>query len=258
MAILGDSFIEAYQVEREETLAARLEPRLPGVEAFEFGRSAHSITRQIAILDMLPRLLADERGPDLPDIVAFQIHGPFSFRQALADEVLRPALWRRALIYGINLVRIPSRIVAAVKASVLGRLVEPTTELMAEADRVMDRGHRSDVGEQGWAVLDRSVRQLADRARALRIRPVFFYLPMFDDLWQESAATDPGIPARRFRDMARRAGADFVDLTGDFRRAIAAGEKPLHFPRDNHLTPLGHEVAARGLAAALRPMLEGR
>ena len=258
VAVLGDSFIEAFQVGRGETIGARLESALPGTEVLDFGEGACSTTRQVGLLDRLPGLLRDDAGPDLPDVVVFQCHGRYSLLEAISEEVLRPALWRRGLESALYRVRVPSEILARVRISVLRRLAEPREDLLLEADRFMERGFRSDVAEAGWAALERSIRNLADRSRALRVRPVFAYLPGFDDLLEETAALDPGIPARRFRDMVGRAGADFVDLTGGFRRALAAGERPLHFREDRHLTPLGHEVAARGLAAALRPMLEGR
>jgi hypothetical protein len=58
------------------------------------------------------------------------------------------------------------------------------------------------------------------------------------------------------RDACERNGAQFVDLTEPFRRSYERDHAALNFPNDYHWNSVGHEVAAEALAKALNGLSE--
>lgn len=255
VAVIGDSMVEAFQVAREETLAARLEEGLPGVEVLGFGMSGHSTVRQDRILARLPDLLREGGTVDLPDVAVFAVHGPYAVRQTLVDFVRPAALWRRGLSWALLHYGGPSRLLLLARDSVLMRLGVPTEDLLAEARNAFRPDHRSALLDRSWELLGESVSSLAAWCRRRGVRPVFAYIPDVSELPAPGPAMDTDAVKRRFEALVREAGADWVDLTGGMRREAGGGGAPLFFRWDQHLTARGHSVAASLLARELEPLL---
>lgn len=256
IALVGDSMVEAFQVRREETMAARLEEALTDVEVLGFGMAGHSTIRQSKILERLPSLLSDGGAPDLPDCVVFAIHGSYAVQQTLVDYVRPRALWRKGLGWTLLNYRGPSRFLLLERDALLAMLAVPTDDLLVEARRASRPGHESELLARCWTMLEGAVEDLAESARSAGMHPVFAYVPDMSDLREPGPDIDPERVRGRFRDLVAGAGADWVDLTPGFRKWTLSGGRECFFKVDQHLTPAGHAAVGALLAKELLPILD--
>jgi len=73
----------------------------------------------------------------------------------------------------------------------------------------------------------------------------------------ENQDWDLEAPNRRIAHLLKEAGIAYVDLLPTFRAAAAQPDAaPLHFRRDGHWTPAGHQLVAKALAPFLADLLD--
>jgi hypothetical protein len=119
--------------------------------------------------------------------------------------------------------------------------------------------------ESGAASLEAvggALQRYADLAGGIGARPLLVYLPSAHTAYADSVRfRDPALAAplaafsaaqRAYLGRrARELGLGFADVTGPLQEAAREGGDLLYFPSTLHLTPAGHGVVARAVAAAV-------
>ncbi len=115
--------------------------------------------------------------------------------------------------------------------------------------------------QEGAAATQRAVGELARDAGRVRLQAVILpsVLQVDPARWRSAlerfgldpAQYDPERPNQVFQEIFSRHGIPVVDLTPDFRAALARGEK-IYYPIDQHLTPAGYRLTAETVARALK------
>lgn len=110
--------------------------------------------------------------------------------------------------------------------------------------------------EKGWSLTRTALEMLADETKADGARLVVVYLPYQERIhprhWAErkkmfaivvpDAIVNFDRPRERLHSIAGRLGVEFIDLTPSLLTATQGTDKPLYYPIDGHLTPLGHRI----------------
>ncbi|HEU4365676.1 MAG TPA: SGNH/GDSL hydrolase family protein [Candidatus Krumholzibacteria bacterium] len=284
VAVLGDSYVEAFQVELDSTFAAIAERRLnatlePGgrtVEFMNFGRSGMTTTEERIVLER------DVFRCD-PDavVVLFTFDNDIAdVNPATATAELRPY----ASLGADGSIRVDTGFArsAAYRTRVrLNPLKQRSAlvSLVAERYNVWRRapargGHAGSAGATITRALSLCTARpdstflenyrvnkalLADMARGCAARGVKLWImavpPVRDDastaaLRARDPSFDPGFFDCDLAALAEAAGAGFVPLTGRFAAAARAGGEGLFW---GHWNYAGHRVAAGALADALGP-----
>jgi hypothetical protein len=257
--LLGDSFMEALQVEYEQSFAGLLETSLPArigrpVAVRDAGVAGwdppqyYLLERQLLARDTFDLVLVSlyrtvEVRPDRIPPRAPTIRHHLRFPQ-------RPT-WREfvdAVLYPINdLLKYHSHLFVLLKSRI--QTLRMRTGL-TEAD-VPRRVLLSEAGSPAWTVTAGICRDIAALAQAHGARAIFMLVPA---PYQVDTATlsqykrgfalgavDPDQPNRLLGAALRAEGLTLVDPLPAFRAASAAGTR-LYGKLDPHLTPAGHQL----------------
>lgn len=235
IAVIGDSFVEATQVEEGETFVALLGGQ-------NFGTSDWGPLDYLDIYRTVVRGYA-------PDVVVVCFFAGNDIRNSNPD--LEPDYRPLALplVRGLMTFRY---LVSVMERRAESRAGWPLSWYVYEEDWFGEY-------EVAWAKAQAALTTLVNEIRADGARPMIVLMPdqhtVYDDLWRELADSYPGEQrlerGKVTREMATLAGAldvEYVDLTADFQ---AAGEG-LYFRDDGHLRPKGHAL----VATVLRPIIE--
>jgi len=289
--VLGDSVVEGAQVAYEETLAARLAPTLAGVaggrrvETVNAGVAGFGTGQELLFLEReglaygpdlvvlvftiandvadnsievarRAKLAVDRRpyfavGPDgRPTPLPFEAPPPEPFEGARGFVRDRSALFTTLELW------LEGKEVARAQGSAVPRL---------QTEREVYLRELGDDWPQGWEITEALLGRVDEVARGAGAPLVVVLSPTqwqtYDDLWsdkefmgtssQNERRFGPTAPNERLAAIAERRGLGLVDLLPHFRVEAEAGRLPI-FRRDGHWTSLGHEVATRAVADAVR------
>jgi hypothetical protein len=281
--LLGDSFVEALQVDLEEMLARRLEADLRGAaEVFSMGVSGYGTPSQL--------LYFRERGRRLePDLVllAFYPGNDVLNNSPELETVLPPVYDRDGALQRVGGSRKAPRRPPRSQAYLFVRKLLLTKQpglsrwlvdlgLMNSAavrsapthagvplDFWVYAAEPPPVWQEAWGHTERNLGELRRAVEAAGARFALLIVTardqVYPDGWQEIVAAHPAMrevewdllgPERRVLDWCRRASVPCLQLSPTF--AAQRDETVLHFKHDGHWTAAGHALAARTTAEFLR------
>ncbi|MFI5396481.1 MAG: hypothetical protein ACHQ9S_13190 [Candidatus Binatia bacterium] len=289
LLLLGDSFVEAFQVPLEQTLARRLQALLGnGVEVIGAGVSGYGTASEMLFL----------KGEGLrydPDIivVCFFPENDVENNSPTLEYVLPPVYDSDGRLLRVGAAKSEDvshteRWGGALKSYRYARgLLLGHPEIMGLLHRL---GFTQAVGRHGmrehdgvpldywvyapqpdaewsaaWQHTERLFTDMRDAVAAAGRQLVVAIVPsrnqIYPELWAETMTAYPAMggrqwdlagPAQRLLRWCEAQGVPCVDLTVGFRAAAAGGSPPLHFHHDGHWTAAGHQLAARLVTEFLR------
>ena len=289
--VLGDSFVEAAQVQEPESVVGRLQAALDGpggrVEVLNGGvggwgaHQAYVFLREEAVryepdlvivqlylgndvYDTSWHLQGRPKQPREPYFV-FEPDGSlrqleFLPRRSGTDDPFADGLRRHTLLWNVY------------ETGVLFKLY-PQTEDADEVRRnrfnffkmiVHSTKEDEDRRDEAWRVLLTLYRRMAELGAergfktALVVAPALYQVD--DDDWAEMLRKNREKPERWSQDAPNRflaahageVGMPMLDLLPAFRAQAAEGGPPLYFAEDRHWTAAGHALATREIEAFLR------
>lgn len=272
VVLLGDSFVQAAQVEPGEGVGRRLEEAL-GVEVLSMGVPGAGTGTELGVLErwglaqdpdvvLLGFLVANDvlnnsaRLDTRTDKPFYRLAGGRLVRtDPTAAAAPLPWLWERSQAFRLLARAWTARVVAA--------------EKVAAGDGVpldfhVYRPTHDPRWDEAWAITDALLRALAARVEASGAR--FGVLLFADQLqatagglararadWPAMADWDPLVAHGRARALAESV-APTCDLLPALQAADRAGER-LFYARDGHWTAQGHRRAAEAAAPCVRALL---
>ncbi len=278
--VFGDSFAEGWGVPREESVSARLEARLEGVEALNFGVAGYGTDQEW--------LLFERQGREYqPDLVAVFFYGNDLWnnasRQGIGAERGYKPFFQLEPEGGLRLAGVPVKKLefwdqeAALpwKGGLerylqqhwhlyvfLRKALVPEVPLRQQQDYYEGLyGTRDDPRQaRGWALTSRILKEFSARVEGTGGRMLLVYVPAIvqieDEDWRMKrelhglvADYDLFRPNRQLALLCEQYGIPLLDLYESFRQA--ARTRTLYF-RDSHWNAQGHDLAAEQLAAYLR------
>lgn len=231
--LFGDSYAFGEEVGDEQTFAAGIERRLPGVEVVNLGVHGYGHDQ------MLLRLHEDAAAYQ-PDVVLLG-YAPWDDERNLLSfrDYAKPhfaLLDGRLELRGVP-VPAPDEILAA----------EPWRSKLADLARLLARHLRwryGDLKDERRALTDALLVAFVGDARAIGARPVLVYFPTAQDV----AADAPSRREREVAELCRAHDVPFLSLRERFRRSL-----PEYASRTTaHWNPTEHDVAADELTSFLR------
>ena len=286
LLLLGDSFVEALQVDREEMLGRRLEAELGGerVEVFSMGVSGYGTPSQY--------LYYRERGRRFePDLVLLAFYpGNDVLNNSPALESVLPPVYDR----GGRLLRVGNgkktgkprrpprsqayafvRKLLLTKQPALSEWLVKLGWMDAAAVRrvVLQAGVPVDfwvyavdppaAWQQAWSQAERNLSELRRAVEEAGSRFALVIVTARDQVypegWERIVAAHPAMqeiewdllaPERRILAWCARESVACLQLSPTF--AAQRDAQPLHFVHDGHWTAAGHALAARTTAEFLR------
>jgi hypothetical protein len=291
IAVLGDSFVEAFAVESDRTFLALLERRLnenpcrPGIraEVMNFGRSGYTQTEELLVLthDVLPFspdvvMLVFYPGNDIEDVskeTSPEPDRPFfhlSSTGALVLDTSFTEAGRYKIRSLVNRVKQHSALVSLIGDRVNLYVRMKRFEQRDQADRMhagtgisgsrsLCTARPSSTYASSYALNKILIKAMAD---ACRQRGVDFmlvvlceetYVPRIERQLKDMDPTfDPYFFEKDLEKYASEIGASFIGLQKAFREGYEESGALLHW---SHLNYLGHSVAAKALAPRVRSLL---
>ena len=281
----GDSFIEGWGVEVEESVSKRLEARLQKnadrpVEVVNFGVAGYGTDQELLFFEKTGRRYGADR------VLVF-FYGNDLWNNALPTGIgsergykpfFRPGPGGRLQLGGVPVKKHPFWDREKVELPWGARLQRHLGEhwhLYVLARKAWNRpppssthgdfygalyGPASDPRwEQLWELSGRLLATFNERVEKAGAQLTVVYIPaivqieaedwrMKREMYDLVGDFDLQMPNRRLRYLARVHGFDLVDLYAPF--AAAAAERTLYF-RDSHWNPAGHDLAAAALADSL-------
>ena len=276
--LLGDSFMEALQVEYEQSCAGLLEARL----AARLGEPVAVRNTAVGGWDPPQYLLQARRllGREPYDLVLVSV---FMGNDVVTHRVeryppgppvdlpMQPLRLPRHLTYSefVNAVLYPINDFLKARSHLFVFLKQRAATLRMRAglsaDYFPDDLLRREASSPRWMVTAQILRDIRDLARAHKTPALFALIPAsfqvdtgaFQRALRgyklDATAVDPDQPERLLSDAMRAYGLDVIDLLPDFRRAEREGSR-LYGTVDPHLSPQGHELLER----LLEPAVAGR
>ncbi|MFQ5688787.1 MAG: SGNH/GDSL hydrolase family protein [Gemmatimonadota bacterium] len=277
--VLGDSFLEALQVEYEESIAGLLERRLsewsgepvsvrntavggwsPEQYAYQARESMVEEDFDLALVFLyLGNDIVSRRTGPLPPRAPKEVHH-LRFPRSLARRELV-----RALLYPVNdFLEVRSHLFVLLKNRASGLRMK----LGMTAAYFPTALLRSEAASPRWTLTAQLCEEIAASARAREVPLLFVLIPApiqidrtaFDEYARgfdiDPATVDLDQPDRRLGEELTVRRLRFVDLLPAFQDASRRGEK-LYGEVDKHLTRAGHEVAERAIEPAVRELLVG-
>lgn len=296
VALLGDSFVQAVQVDLDSTLGAVLERRLAShaagrrIEVLNFGVASYGTAQEYLTL----RHRVWKYAPDVVVLAVLTGNDIQDNSRALSGVRLRPYFYfdGPTLRLDTSFRDLPEYRAQgnwdavlrrrAVQNSHLVQLAYEVAHRRGTGDRGMNGADLSDavylppqdaVWEDAWRVTEELVRRMH---RECRRRGVAFVLVTLsnpiqvlpDAAARHAHASRLGVPdlfyaERRFEALGAREGFQVVTLAPRLQRWAEEHEVCLHgfanaVPCGGHWNPTGQRVAGEILAAALAPVLEAR
>jgi lysophospholipase L1-like esterase len=291
IVLLGDSFVEAVQVQQWEGIVERLEAELNQgsprqVEVINAGVAAYGTGQELLLLEQ-------EAYKYQPDLVLVM----FFVGNDVANNNYRLELWDNSLKLALkpyfdldrqgNLRLIPGPPPAprtgvaqalrdccllynVIETGVFNKLDQnyPREQLEAIGGiRAPLRGlyeiEPQDEWDRAWRISEALLARLRDRSTELGAPLVIAGAPEWRTLvpeeWRREVASprlDRGLlaieaPTDRLGAIANGLGVPYVDLLPVFQAATAAGGGPHYYDFDKHWTAAGHAVAAHAIGEAL-------
>jgi hypothetical protein len=271
--LLGDSFVEALQVEYEQSLAGLLEARLPlqigttvavrntGVGGWSPNeyliQGRESLKREpvdlvVTAIFMGNDLVTWKPGPNPPrapaEVHHFRLPRNLGFSE-LVDAVFYPVNdWLEVRSQLFTLLKHQSKVL-------LMRLKLSGAELPLEI-------RRSTAAKPWWSITAMLCDSIAQAAAAHGAAALFVLVPdatqVYPDMLQQylkgtgvdSSAVDIDQPSRLFSAYLRFHHLNVIDATPALKAASKNGQ-PLYGKVDTHLTPAGHDVLERVVEPAI-------
>jgi len=287
---LGDSFLEAVQVQEREGIAAQLEAALNEgaprhIEVINAGVAAYGTAQELLLLE-------DDVYRYQPDVVVllFYVWNDVknnSYRLEIPDRKIQRALkpyfdidkqGNLNLISGPPPAPVPPAIATlrgccwlynVIESSIYGSLGRryPRQELEVlggprNPERGMYERNLDEEWVQAWRLTEALLARMRDRSQTLGAPFVIAGAPgpEFDlAAWRDTVGgnrlasnqLDADAPMTRLQDVAGRLGVPYISLLPPLRQATEAGSGPLSYAIDGHWRPIGHAIAARALAEGL-------
>jgi len=277
--LLGDSFMEAFQVEYEQSFAGLLEARLgatlgetvavrnTGVGGWDPPQYLIQARRQLdrepfdLVLvsvylgnDVVPRRI--DRYPAGPPVEVLDHHLRLPCHLRYAEFV-------DALLYPVNdFLKAHSQLFTFFKK----RMQTLRMRLGLTAEEFPVDLLRSRSGAPDWSVTAELLREIRDLARARRVPALFVLVPApfqadtaafyqaLRGFRIDTSAVDLDQPNRLLSQAMRAFHLDVLDVLPDFRRAERSGVR-LYGTVDPHLSPEGHDVLEREVEPAVAARL---
>jgi hypothetical protein len=282
---VGDSFTMGDGVSPDETYVKVLERLLAEenldkrVEVINAGTGNYGVWQELIVLE--------EKGPALePDLVILQTHPATDVHNALGrvDRVLRSyepwypidLAWARGRHRIITHLAMKSRRWSRAIPYIHARFASPRSPLIphlrphfrawmpsfppSEDDRPwwLETDLRTYYPEleEGWGLMEGSIRQMASLCRRNGIEFLVFAVPRKADVYPKAFERlmaqyrlapdmyDPPKDARLIREICERNGIEFADILPRFIQECEEGKR-LYYVRDGHWTPRGHGLCAR-------------
>jgi hypothetical protein len=271
VALLGDSFIEAAQVQEDQTLAALLSKAL-AAQVLNDGVSGYGTDQEVTQLEQRyaaapPRLailafavandvwnndwvlerertVAARPHVDLDSSGQALVQVPTAPGEPNARDQLRLLLARSAALATLKSGLIPDIPEGTLSHDLRGVLREPAGEWV-----------------RAWRITDLLLAHAQDVARSMGVPLLVVIIPdgcqvHLDVCAGDSADATSTKPQDRVAAVARSVGLPVVDLLATFRDHAASGER-LYFHVDGHWNARGQEVAAETIARTARELLAG-
>ena len=259
IAVIGDSFVEAAILPREESLVGQLESRLQ-MPVVNLGQIAYGFRQELEVLKryalpLSPRLVvwAVFGGNDLRDVGWYEMQRE-NFGKPEAEPLLRERLFSRNLLVaaGASL----DELVRAMLDIPTGKALDHSG-LFTRADGVTERVYFGQTADpwnaHQWAVATGTLQEGRDLTRQQGAEFVVIYIPrkfrIYKDHLELSGGTE--IAEWEVNNLPEALGAwcaengiRFLDITPHLAGHVQAGVHP-YFVDDVHWNPLGHETAAR-------------
>ena len=287
IALLGDSFLEALQVERSETASAvaqrELQERIgPGVDFMAFGRSGFSQTEQFFLLQsevmrFAPDVIVDFffPGNDIADVsrsTTEDILRPF-YTVAPDGQLVLDNSFDRGPAYRFRVLVDPFK-----RKSALVSLIVQDYNAVRRRQAATSQQH--DV-EKGYLSLCTSApdanfvasyqlnrRILEDEAALAKQYGIPFVLVTLDNpayepqvaekIRHQAPSFDPYCIENDMAQVAHRSGVYHLGLQSVFADAYSRNKIDLHWPIDGHWNAAGNRIAGQALANTLERVLESR
>lgn len=263
VVIVGDSYVEAVQVDVDRNFGALARKRLGGAadvytlgvsgaplsQYLQMARYARKFRPAVLVINVVHNDFGQsvstvERLPEVlqlaPDGAGFR-EVPAAYELGPARSLVRLSATARYLIWNGKILGLPARI-AQMRRGVHRRGFAPNANIDAERLR------------RSAPVIRRAVFEIARRIRAENPGTRIIYMmdgPRADIYAGKVATSDLAWLTALMRDAAEANGASFVDLTPVFSRYWAAEHRPLNFASDGHWNEPAHRLAAQALVAEL-------
>ncbi len=275
--LLGDSFMEAFQVEYEQSVAGLLERRLPDLVGGSVSvrntavggwdpnqyllQARRSLARESYDLVVVGLYLGNDivrrRIDRYPPRVPAEVH-PFAIPRSLRYRELKGAFF-----YPINdFLEVRSQLFILFKKQARTLLMR----LGLTAAYFPRHFRRDEAASDRWMLTAQVCRDIVDLAQQHGVQTVVVLLPtayqidtaVFHRYMRgfgiDTAAVDIKQPNRLLTAALKVYASPFIDVSSALASAHASGLK-LYGAIDNHLAPAGHEVVARAIAPMLVAMI---
>ena len=274
--LLGDSFMEALQVDFEESFPSLLEQRLQEamkrpVDVINAGVSGWGTDDQLTYLTRYGLPLE----PDLV-LVAITLHNDVSDNLRRTFHELREGALHRKPRQEIPLLRyvlLRARIFLASNSHLyqLAHRAWQTREHRAKATNLnshvaqLMRREPDEQTREGWELTFRLLEETRRTAAGAGADTAVFLIPLSMQLSEarlekfrlrhgiEPDAIHPEAPQVAMREWAAGTDWNLIDLLPAFRQAAQASPERLYLKSDGHWTPRGHRLAAEQVTPHLIP-----
>jgi len=263
IAVVGDSFVEALQVDYADAFFARMETELgreTPTEVYSFGISGNGTSQAVAlveevVLDYRPDALVYLFIPnDVADSSPCKQRSRWSRQYALDDAgELRPLAFESySMSPGKQLVR-SSRVLRYILYQ--RRLLESVRAWRAGGDAGAAAGLNTDGDDactiESWRLVEALLVRLQSRLAQAQIPWLL--------VWQGAVEEDYHADKReRLRAIAARHGLPYRDFSPELRAAAARlGVENFRIPTDGHWNAGGHAVIAEALSREVARLFAG-
>lgn len=290
IAVIGDSFVEAFQVEQESTFVKILERELSSqrgegrIEVMNFGRSGFTqadellvvqsdvvhFSPDIVVLCVLPANdIEDARRETAPDLIRpFFIHDPQTNTLTLDVRFREMGEFRTKVFVDVfkrNSALVSLMAERYVSYKIARDIKEKSAAAAKKAEKIagylsLCTAHPDSELAKGYALNKLLIERIAATCRAAGAELLLLCFPTdthVPEREREYIATDSTFNANFFEDdlarLSSSLGIHYLGLQRVFRTEYERNGRPLHW---THLNYEGHRVTARELSKALLPILE--